>query len=208
MTLAEYVLFLKDLALEKPENVKEHMPRLADDQGHPYFGTSGRDAYLVEEAHLDPNWPVTDVSWESARAYAAWKSAKEGSPYRLPSDLEWEKAARGADGRIYPWGNRFDEKFANVAPIEFFAAMPRLASVGSIPTDRSVYGVLDLAGNAAEWTDSSSGGRWRVVRGGSFVNRDPFGRCASRNFLDPTTRAGHIGFRLALEAPGAGGGRR
>jgi formylglycine-generating enzyme required for sulfatase activity len=158
--------------------------------------------------------PVVSVSWYEAAAYCRWLSAQTGDNYRLPSEAEWEKAARGDDGRSYPWGNRApDETRAN-----FDRAVGRTTPVGSYPAGASPYGVLDMAGNVWEWTRSKyrdypydpddgreegsnrSGARF-VIRGGGWDYPSDLLRASFRFSLTPDVHGSSIGCRLARRLP-------
>ncbi|HEY7093355.1 MAG TPA: formylglycine-generating enzyme family protein [Ktedonobacterales bacterium] len=153
--------------------------------------------------------PVVSVSWHDAVAYAGWLAAHTGQPWRLPSEAEWEKAARGPDGRIYPWGNQFDASRANTDEGTERTTTP----VGSYSGGASPYGALDMAGNVWEWTSSVfkpylytptdgreradstenrvlRGGSWNVIAGGS--------RAAYRDHYPPGYLDGGSGFRVVL----------
>jgi formylglycine-generating enzyme required for sulfatase activity len=155
--------------------------------------------------------PVTCVSWHDALAFCRWAGV------RLPSEAEWEKAARGADGRIWPWGNREP----NNGVCNFNMTVGDTTAVGRYPDGKSPYGVLDVAGNVWEWTSSLWGadvsepefgypyaaqdGREnpsapdtvrRALRGGSFRNFAQHVRCAYRNRHNPNNRNDYIGFRV------------
>jgi formylglycine-generating enzyme required for sulfatase activity len=105
------------------------------------------------EAFNNPAQPVVGVSWFEARAYCRWISAQTGEDFRLPSEAEWEAAARGREGRRYPWGDEFDPLRANTAETR----LKRTAPVGVFPAGDTPEGVTDLAGNVTEWTDSLFG---------------------------------------------------
>jgi formylglycine-generating enzyme required for sulfatase activity len=94
--------------------------------------------------------PVVNVTWHDAVTYCRWLSEVTGRPYRLPSEAEWEKGARGSDGRIYPWGNQWDAKRCNTRESGKRDTTP----VGAFPEGASPYGLLDMAGNVWEWTRS------------------------------------------------------
>lgn len=144
------------------------------------------------------NYPVIYVSWYDAMAYCKWRHGVTGLSYRLPTEEEWEKAARGTDGRIYPWGNDFDANKCNTdekGPLQ-------TTTVGRYPEGVSPYGCYDMAGNVWEWTDSWYNRRQnlRVLRGGAWGGYDTSAdaRCASRGFSHPEERCDRMGLRVAI----------
>ncbi len=147
--------------------------------------------------------PVTLVSYDDARNYCAFRSG------RLPTEAEFERAARGAARRTYPWGKSFNASLVNhgrlgVDPTDPSDGFAELAPVGSFPGGATPEGILDLAGNAAEWTSDSfieaygvavAGTVERSVRGGHFASAAPFLRGAARIGKPPGTREPMLGFR-------------
>jgi formylglycine-generating enzyme required for sulfatase activity len=140
-----------------------------------------------------PSWgiqddhPVVNVSYEDAANYAKWAGCQ------LPTEEQWEKAARGTDGREYPWGNDWD---ASKCRFNADSTSP----VGSFPNGASPYGCLDMVGNVCVWTSSiyKPGQNYRVIRGGSWRAASPvIMRCACRSGSDPSYRYYGLGFRIA-----------
>lgn len=143
--------------------------------------------------------PVVLVSFHDAGAFADWLSRQTGETWRLPRELEWEKAARGLDGRWFPWGIEFDPKRLNSHDRGPFDTMP----VGSYPKGASPYGLLDMAGQVYEWTDTGAGAGRRIVKGGSWDDKGcGVCRAAARHGRPETIKHILIGFRLVREIDG------
>ena len=165
------------------------------------------------------NHPVVHVSWYDAVAYCQWLSHVTGKSYSLPSEAEWEKAARGSDGRVYPWGEQWDKARCNSKESELGDTSP----AGAYPQGASPYGLLDMAGNVYEWTLSlwgkdmkqpafrypydpsdgrehlgASNGILRVLRGGAFYYNAICARAAHRVKSYPDYSVRTRGFRVCL----------
>ncbi len=141
--------------------------------------------------------PVVLVGLDDAVAYAYWRSEKEGRRVRLPTEAEWEKAARGTDGRYFPWGNRWRSEFANA---EY--RVGGTTDVGSYPRGASPYGCLDMAGNVFEWTATEFADGQAVMKGGSWDDQPGICRTAARHGRLKDARHILIGFRCVCEVPG------
>ncbi|MEE2786365.1 MAG: SUMF1/EgtB/PvdO family nonheme iron enzyme [Myxococcota bacterium] len=143
------------------------------------------------------DWPIININHDDAEAYCAWRSRQDGMVYRLPTDDEWEKAARGADGRYFPWGNHFDPTFCHMR--SSLPSGPNLGEVNLFVTDESAYGVRCLAGGVREWTSSRFDDYGYSVRGGSWKQGAALCRLASRWGHSASTTASDIGFRLVKD---------
>jgi len=196
VTNAEYVDFLNA--------VENHLERCG---GYVCIDTKDEDPdshilykagrYTVEAGY--ENHPVIKVSWYGAKAYCEYYGK------RLPSEAEWEKAARGTDGRVYPWGDEFDASRANTD-----YRVGDTTPVGSYPAGISPYGAYDMAGNVWEWVADwyraypgsdyqfdFFGQKYKVVRGGSWNHPGHDARCSYRDIAHPARRILVVGFRCA-----------
>jgi formylglycine-generating enzyme required for sulfatase activity len=219
MTNGEWKKFRDDSGYDDPKFwpdgrvvPKDQVPYWTQPNNHG-GGTPGSDAY-----------PVLGVNWDSAVAYCNWLSAKTGRTYRLPTEAEWEKAARGTDQRRYPWGNAIDRSYANFVGAQTFDTGRPAGSYDGTARDgrtthsnASPYGAYDMAGNVMEWCQDWYGrdyyavsprknpkgpatGAYRVVRGGSFFVEPSDLRASARSAAWPSFQ-GHrmIGFRAVRE---------
>ena len=166
--------------------------------------------WRVQLSKLDH--PVVYVSWHAAMSYATWLAKVTRQPWRLPSEAEWEKAARGTNGQVYPWGDTFESSLCNSSESGTGATTP----VGSYSGGMSPCGALDMSGNVFEWTSSliqpypyyasddteqTELTGVRVLRGGSWRSSGGHARAAYRNRHNPESSSSAVGFRLARAVP-------
>lgn len=204
VTCGEYVEFLNGV---EPEHAAQHAPRVRDD-AESIIPRDDDGRYYVPEIDDEgdrwhPDWPIFLVSYEDACAYVEWLSGRDGLAYGLPTEEQWEKAARGVDGRTYPWGNHFDARFCRMR--DSVKGKPLPAPVGSFSIDRSPYGVMDMAGNICEWTStdaSSESAGDKLLRGASYNSMQFMCRLENYMISPPGYRYIHYGFRLTVSIAG------
>jgi len=222
VTIGQYAKFLewieknpgKIKQFEHPDQPdgKSHVPEDWEDQDlssgvMPGYYTRAKRWGSYKGADLDVNSPVFGLDWYDAYAYAKWRGG------RLPTEVEWEKAARGEDGRIYPWGNDLQPKNANTGADytrnpdakAVIDGHKRWSPVDATPADSSPFGVKNMAGNVSEWTASYGQGEFfseqvPVIRGGNFQNPDAK---LTRRFMGRTPLQGDmaLGFRVVTDKP-------
>ena len=196
VTIGEYLKFWK--SLKSLELKKRYLGRYLFSNGEfKYLSMWDNDGKLNKKFTLD--MPIIGVTGEAAEAYCAWLSKKRGIELRLPTNLEWEKAARGVDGRMFSWGNSHNVDAAlcwdNVLARKKY---PIAAPVGSFPQDKSIYGVMDLTGNVHEYTTEKFGkDEVFVIKGGSLKSRLLFSRCGYSTHSDGDSK-NTTGFRYVI----------
>lgn len=207
----QHKLFLPDYRIARVPVTNEQYKQFMDVTGHeaPEHWPNG------QIPNNKANHPAVNLNWHDALAFCAWAQV------RLPSEAEWEKAARGTDGRIYPWGDaapdgqlcNFDMQAGSTTPVDRY------------PQGASCYGCLDMAGNVWEWTQSLWGDDWgapdfmypyvpndgrenlsaaesvfRVLRGGAYNLSGNYMRCAARYWLTPDLKYNNVGFRVVMDS--------
>ncbi len=233
-----HTVYLDAYFIGKHEVTNADWKKFQDDPGYddPKFWPNG---YVVAR-NQSPYWtqaqnhggatpdseeyPVLGVNWDAATAYCNWVSAKTSKSYRLPTEAEWEKAARGTDQRRFPWGNAIDHSYANIAGSQKFGTGQKVgyydgSKRGDFRTKNgaSPYGAMDMAGNVMEWCQDwySRGyyavsakknpkgperGAYRVLRGGAFFFEALDNRSYARSGGWPSLQAWRmVGFRVVRQ---------
>lgn len=209
VTCDEYLAFLNALAREDLRAARRHVPRARAQEGHYWSYDERRRAFTYPEKTPGGQvWigglPVNGVSMEDALAYAEWRRKLTGERLRLPTENEWEKAARGVDGRFFPWGDHFEPTFCKMK-LSRNLPYPEPEPVGAFETDCSPYGVRDMAGGVREICVSDSDpDPVPVMRGGCWHDTGLFCRVAFRHVTQPEFVNTGLGFRLAKDLDHAG----
>jgi formylglycine-generating enzyme required for sulfatase activity len=172
---------------------------VTNQQAQRFFAASGRPVGAALAATLEApelaDHPVTDISFDDAVSFCAWAAQELGRPVRLPTGDEWEAAARGRDGRSWPWGHTFDPDRCACAESGWGWTVP----VTAHPEGAGPFGAEQLAGNVWEWVADLTQDGWRLVRGGSWLDH-AWGLRASRALpADPCRATPTTGFRIAID---------
>lgn len=221
VTFRDYLEFVNDSWRADPSEARRLLPRTRGAEGalarfDPELGMYVPDSVIIEGSARDRypegkgvEWdlPIVGVSFDDAVAYILWRSRRDRTRYRLPTEREWEKAARGVDGRVFPWGEHFDPTFCKMLQSRPEHAQPE--PVGIFKHDRSPFGVRDLAGGVREFVADQpsseqpllSGESTCAVRGGGWNQDIKNCRIASRMRVLRRARNAGIGFRLCKDAP-------
>ena len=198
-----HTVFVDAFEIDQFEVTNEQFERFIAETGYITDAEKAGETPWRAYAGGKPKHPVVKVSWNDAKAFCEWAEK------RLPTEAEWEKAARGTDGRTYPWGNAWDVDKANTKD----AGYRGTTIVGSFPSGASPYGVMDMAGNVAEWTsdwfqpypgypggDGEAqyfGEKYRVIRGGGWFSDQELVRTTERSASSVELANDDVGFRCA-----------
>ncbi|MDX8381745.1 MAG: SUMF1/EgtB/PvdO family nonheme iron enzyme [Ghiorsea sp.] len=190
VTNAEYALFIQATGHAAPFV----SPKLwiSYHLGHPYQHVKPYLWQNNQPQQGKEDHPVVLVNFNDAKAYAAWLSKKIGRNLQLPTEKQWEKAMRGEDGKLYPWGNHYDPHLLNNNDLGHFGTTP----VGSFPKGASEYGVLDGEGQVFEWTQTPWTKTKFTVKGGSWDDHGGVCRPAAHHGRPTVLKHILIGFRL------------
>jgi eukaryotic-like serine/threonine-protein kinase len=206
VTFSDYLEFVADVYRSHPRLAESYLP--TSDDGAVYFTWNGSRFVAAkitiwgEDENVLISLPAVGVDAWSAEAYANWKSRKTKHLYRLPTQEEWEKAARGVDGRRFPWGDTFDASFCKMR--ESRPGLPRPEPCGAFPVDVSPYGIKDMAGGVADWVVTAADDgrddskiRRMVTRGGAWSDASLDCRLSARRPYVAMEKSSRVGFRLA-----------
>ncbi len=194
VSMAEYLAFLYQQGLPVPHKLRHLIWHLID--------------VHVLPGYVMARWPAMYMDWKEADQFCRTQNK------RLPTEAEWEKAARGPEGNLFPWGSKVPDGDLAVSGLYHVHQIPLVAAVDSFEEGRSPYGLSHMAGNVREWVNDWFGldyyprmpernpqgpevGRYKSVRGGSWRSRPQLLRTATRNGATPSTRSPNVGFRCA-----------
>jgi formylglycine-generating enzyme required for sulfatase activity/serine/threonine protein kinase len=201
-----HLVVIKSFAMDKTEVTNAEYAEFVHEKNHPAPSHWAGDKPAAGSEML----PVVNVSYSDAVEFAKWRSKRDGAAYRLPTEEEWEYAARGGDqGNLYPWGNTWEEGGAGVRDPRVIVPKP----VGSYPKDKTRWGLLDMEGNVYEWTSSKASyypgntqqvkpetKNWVIIRGASFSTDSELKLPLTfRNWYDPKLKNNLVGFRLVRQ---------
>ena len=211
VTMGEYCRFINAVHELDPDEAWRRVPRqeaASKESVGQYWERPGPGRrYAIPKVDRDgdvwdPSWPAAGISWHDAAAYALWISQETGVRQRLPTEHQWEKAARGVDGRRFPWGDGYDATLCCHAESRPGPLGP--SPVGAWATDASVYAARDFAGGVKEWCADETFGpdpERRPCRGGSWFTHRLDGLTFDRQGVLPRLVSTHLGFRLARDLP-------
>lgn len=196
VTFAQFGAFLADNGYVEKSWWDENEWNWKDLRKHPEFWND-------LEVNIS-NHPVVGVSFYEARAFCRWLSAKRGHEIRLPTEQEWEKAARGPQGLLYPWGNQYHSGYANLN--ETLNQMGDVhighaTAVGIFREGVSAYGILDMIGNIYEWCSGADESASAVLRGGAWISAVDATNTTTRRVVNPKESEIFAGFRIAATIP-------
>jgi hypothetical protein len=181
VTTSQYAQFLQDGGYSRPESWSDEGWQWVESQ------RVAIPAHWRDPEFNAPNQPVVGVSWWEAEAFCRWAGGA------LPTEQQWEAAARGPEGLVYPWGDEWEDDICNSDE----AQLGGTSAVGIFPRDESPFGLKDMVGNVWEWCADSWGGSDRVSRGGGWAFDAEDCRAAFRYWVGPSRRLDDLGFRLA-----------
>ncbi|MEE2787217.1 MAG: bifunctional serine/threonine-protein kinase/formylglycine-generating enzyme family protein [Myxococcota bacterium] len=200
VTVGEYVEFLNAVYVDDRALAMSHAPRSPNGTVYlPFNEAQGRFDVSQPDPdgdHWDARWPATMLNYHDAEAYCSWLSHRDGAIYRLPTESEWEYAARGVDRRTYPWGPGFSP---NIACADRGGQQRSLSPVDEFPFDVSPFGVRNMGGMAIEWTQTQRPDGRQVMKGGGVFSTPPWCRAGARTIHPPEWLGVQFGFRLVRE---------
>ncbi|MGC6510926.1 MAG: bifunctional serine/threonine-protein kinase/formylglycine-generating enzyme family protein [Myxococcota bacterium] len=211
VSIRQYMQFLNALLAQgRDQEAESFLPLQTNQRSH--FSIVKKDKQRTFRVHPDPEgdiwdtrWPVFNVDIKCAEGYIKWLNTQSDHTWRLPTEAEWEKAARGVDGRNFPWGDHANESW--ICTRDSHNQRPLPEPLGSRPKDISLYGASDMAGSISELTstlfyhqDIDRRNPRHVIKGASWKGNSRYARISSRGIIDANERSSSVGFRLVRKA--------